>query len=72
MIPDPAFGRAEDGVVVDAVADEDLGPPVVHDRRHAHDEGPARIPEPLVDSRVQTQALRGAIQLLDGRSIEGG
>jgi len=34
--------------------------------RPGEDTGAAR------GSRVQTQALRGAIQLLDGRSIEGG
>src|SRR5262249_11152489 len=55
---------------VDPVAHEDLRAPVVHERRNADDEGPAGVPEALVDSRIERQPLRDPVQLADSGPVE--
>jgi hypothetical protein len=70
VVADPALGGSEDRVVVNTIADEHLGAAIVHEGRHADDQCPAGVPEPLVNARIEAEPLGHRIELLDGGPVQ--
>ena len=64
VIADAALGRAAGDVVVDAVALEHLGAPVVHPDRDRDGQLSAGSAKHAADARVQVEPIRGQVELL--------